>query len=342
MTRAQIKVIGAGIAGLATAWALIRRGASVRIIEARAVASGASGGTVGALAPHSPERWNAKKQAQLGSLMAQAAFWDEVAQVSGRNPLYARTGRVQPVGEGGLDLARARIEGAARHWPEGRSMWLTRTPDGLSADSPSGWYLCDDLTARLAPRAAMAALAAAIVAKGGQIETGQSVEDISAPAIWACGAAGLDRLTAELGYEVGRGIKGQSALLSHACGSAPQVFAGGLHIVPHGDGTVAVGSTSERDYVDARGTDEGLEAIIARARDICPELADAPVIDRWAGLRPRARSRGPLIGPWPGRAGHIVVNGGFKIGFGMAPLMGELAADLILTGRADLPEGFGF
>ena len=39
---------------------------------------------------------------------------------------------------------------------------------------------------------------------------------------------------------------------------------------------------------------------------------------RWAGLRPRARSRAPMLGAWPGRPGHFIANGGFKIG----PLFG--------------------
>jgi len=34
-----------------------------------------SGGIVGALAPHVPENWNAKKDFQLGSLLMSQAFW---------------------------------------------------------------------------------------------------------------------------------------------------------------------------------------------------------------------------------------------------------------------------
>ena len=49
---AQIAVMGAGIFGLASAWAMARRGARVRVIEASRIGAGASGGVVGALAPH--------------------------------------------------------------------------------------------------------------------------------------------------------------------------------------------------------------------------------------------------------------------------------------------------
>jgi glycine oxidase len=69
-------------------------------------------------------------------------------------------------------------------------------------------------------------------------------------------------------------------------------------------------------------------------------LQGAPVIDRWAALRPRARSRAPVLGAWPGRPGHYLANGGFKIGFGMAPKVASTMADLILNGTDTIPDGF--
>src|SRR5690606_41267108 len=51
-------------------------------------------------------------------------------------------------------------------------------------------------------------------------------------------------------------------------------------------------------------------------------------------------SRAPVLGPWPGRAGQFVANGGFKIGFGMAPKVAEVMADLVLEGRDGVPDGF--
>ena len=139
---------------------------------------------------------------------------------------------------------------------------------------------------------------------------------------------------------MGGAVKGQAASLRLDRRDAPQVFGAGLHIIPHGDGTIAIGSTSERQFEAPDTTDEQLESLIETARLLCPELADAPVIERWAGLRPRSPSRAPMLGPWPGRPGHFVLNGGFKIGFGMAPKLGELAADLLLDGTDAIPPGF--
>lgn len=327
----EITVAGAGIFGLSCAWELIRRGQPVRLVEAARIGAGSSGGHVGALAPHAPENWNAKKQVQLDALIAAPDWWDAVAQAGGVDPGYARTGRIQPVPEGAQARMADRVAGARRHWPEWAGMQITDAPQAaLVPVSASGLWLVDRLTARINPRRACAALTAAIRAKGGEVHEGATTEG---PAIWATGVAGL----APFG---GGGVKGQSALLAHAAPDAPQVFADALHLVPHGDGTVAIGSTSERDATDL-ATDAQLDSLIAQARVICPALADAPVIDRWAGIRPRARSRAPMLGPWPGRPGHYVANGGFKIGLAMAPACARMLADLILDGRDAIPEGFG-
>ena len=47
-----------------------------------------------------------------------------------------------------------------------------------------------------------------------------------------------------------------------------------------------------------------------------------------------------MLGPWPDRPGHFIANGGFKIGFGMAPKVAEVMADLILENRDSIPPGF--
>ncbi|MDS9467022.1 FAD-dependent oxidoreductase [Paracoccus sp. MBLB3053] len=331
MASAKLNVAGAGIFGLSCAWELVRRGRPVRVYDSIRIGAGSSGGHVGALAPHAPENWNPKKQIQLDALIAASDWWAEVARVGGTDPGYARSGRIQPVPEGAEDRMRERIEAARINWPEWGGMELTDAPRGpLTPVSPSGLWLVDRLTARISPRRAAAALAAAIRARGGEIIEGTHAPD--EPAIWATGVAGL----APFG---GNGVKGQSALLEFDARDQPQVFADAVHIVPHADGTVAIGSTSERDAADL-GTDHQLDALIAKARALCPVLANAPVVDRWAGIRPRAKSRAPIVGPWPGRPGHFVANGGFKIGLAMAPAAAGMLADLILDGQDRIPEGF--
>ncbi len=339
---AEIAVMGAGVFGLCAAFALARRGARVVVCERDHIGAGASGGLVGALAPHVPEQWNAKKAFQFDSLIMAAGFWADVARTGGQDPGYARLGRVQPLAnDAAVALARARSESAKTLW-QGLADWrvcLAGEVPGLRLHSPSGMVVHDTLTARLSPRRAGAALAAAITALGGEIRRGTTPPP-GARVIWATGAAGLAELGLALGVPMGGAVKGQAALMRADWRNAPQVFAEGVHLVPHADGTLAIGSTSERVFTAPDTTDEQLEALIARARALSPDLADAPVLERWAGLRPRSPSRAPMLGEWPGRAGQYVMNGGFKIGFGMAPGLAEVMADLVLEGRDAIPQGF--
>ncbi|TCP40573.1 NAD(P)/FAD-dependent oxidoreductase [Rhodovulum marinum] len=342
MATVDVTVMGAGVFGLACAHACASRGARVRVVEWSHPGAGASGTPVGALAPHVPEQWNDKKAFQFEALAMAGDYWARVEAVSGRATGYARLGRYQPIkDEAALERARARAAEADTLW-QGKAEWrvIAAPAGGWAPVSASGYVIHDTLSARIAPRAACDALAGAVRALGGEVACGAE-GPVEGRVIWATGYPGLAALSAELGRAVGSGVKGQAAILAHDAPDAPQVHANGVLIVPHADGTVAVGSTTEREFADPWSTDARLDEVIARARAICPALEGAQVIERWAGVRPRAQSIAPMLGPWPGRAGHFIANGGFKIGIGLAPKVSEVMADLVLDGREDgIPEGF--
>lgn len=337
--RVDVTVRGTGIFGLSIAWACARRGARVRVIETAGIGAGSSGGLVGALSPHVPEAWNEKKAFQLDSLLMAGDWWGEVARVSGRDPGYARLGRLQPLADArAVEVARRREIEARDLW-RGLAAWQVLPVTGAVWEpvSPSGWLVRDTLSARLSPRMGLAALVAALTEKGVQIVVGEAEE--AGQVIHATGVSGLAALSQALGKRIGGGVKGQALSLRFPAADLPQLFVDGLHVVPHQGGTVAIGSTSETQWEHA-GVDAAVEGLLNRAVAALPLLAGAPVVDRWAGVRPRAISRAPVLGAWPGRAGHWLANGGFKIGFGMAPKVAEVMADLVLEGRDAVPEGF--
>lgn len=339
MATADVTVMGAGIFGLSVAYACASRGARVQVIDPNGVAAGSSGGIVGALAPHVPENWNAKKAFQLDSLLMAQDYWTEVAAVSGQVTGYVRSGRLQPLADdAAVALARKREATAQELWQDNATWRVMPAPDGdWVPPSPSGFIVRDTLSALIHPRQATAALAAAFIAKGGQIaNAGQA----SGRMIWATGWRGLEELTTQHRRQIGNGVKGQAALFDFAAVGQPQLFADTLHIVPHADGTVAVGSTSEREFDAPDTTDSQLDDVIARAIKAFPVLGDTKVIARWAGVRPRSRSRAPMLGKHPFRQGEFIANGGFKIGFGMAPKVGDVMADLVLDGRVTYPDDF--
>jgi len=296
---------------------------------------------VGAMAPHTPDEWNTKKEFQFQSMILARSFWPGVEAISGIATGYARAGRLQAVAdERALDFAHARVQTAQELW-RGEADWRVVPAADCSSWQPvsaTGHLIHDTLSARIAPRRACDSLAGAIRALGGEVVLGDGVA--AGKVIWATGYHGLTELTEALGRLIGNGVKGQALALRHDAQGAPQMFADGLHIVPHDDGTVAIGSTSERYFDVADETDTQLDELHERAVAVCPILHGAPVVARWAGVRPRAKTRSPVLGAWPARAGHFIANGGFKIGFAMAPKVAEVMADLVLDGHNEIPVGF--
>ncbi|MDO6798971.1 NAD(P)/FAD-dependent oxidoreductase [Shimia thalassica] len=336
----DVTVLGAGAFGLSVAWACLQRGAKVRVIDPYGVGAGSSGGLVGALAPHTPENWNDKKEFQFQSLIMAEGFWAEVEETGGVSSGYGRTGRLQPVlNNRGLELARARQETSGALW-RGQATWRVISEEDAgpwAPRTPTGFLIHDTLSARMHPRMACASLAVAIQEKGGEITKEAPHEG---QVVWATGWQGLVSLSQDMGRMVGNGVKGQAALLRLDRPDLPQLFADSVHVVPHVDGTVAIGSTSEREFENPTSTDAQIDAVLERAFAAVPALKNAEVIERWAGVRPRAKSRAPMLGRHPLREAAFIANGGFKIGFGMAPKVGAVMADLILDGVDTIPDDF--
>ena len=351
----DVAVVGGGIFGLASAWCCTRLGLRVALFDKGRVGGAASGGIVGAMAPHVPEQWNPKKQFQFEALSSAEAFWSEVDAASGLASGFGRIGRLVPVtDERGLELALSRVQGAEELWG-GRFDWrhLPGGHDLIAPEAAPFGVVHDTLSGRIYPAQACASLHAALIAVGVEIFENHAVNEIgpgefsgswgSAQAdriILASGVEGFAMIERWTGRRAGSGVKGQAALLACDLGSAPQIYADGIYIVPHANGRVAIGSTSENTYDDPAATDGQVDEILDRARAICPALAAAPVQQRWAGLRPKARKRDPMLGPVPGRDGVLAAMGAFKIGFGIAHKVGGVLADYASGVPVDLPDSF--
>ncbi len=57
----DLAIIGGGVVGLWCAYFAQKAGLKTALFEAKTIASGASGGLLGALMPHMPTQWNGKK-----------------------------------------------------------------------------------------------------------------------------------------------------------------------------------------------------------------------------------------------------------------------------------------
>jgi glycine/D-amino acid oxidase-like deaminating enzyme len=348
-------VCGAGIVGLWGALKAVEAGLSVTIIEAKAPGAGASGGVVGALMPHQPGGWSAKKALQLEGLMSLPGEIAALEAATGLSAGYARTGRVMPIWSEAEKARHATwAAGAEAHWPKGLS-W-----EAEAAMPPAQWLApnCapfgvarDSLAGRLEPRAMVRLLACALEGRA-QFRLGAGVARISEDCsvllddrgrirsghvLIATGINAFQHTEPFVRRTIGVGVKGQAALLRPLApfkpAELPVIYADGLYIIAHANGTVAVGSTSENSYSSPDATDELLDGVIARALDVCPLIRNADILERWAGVRPKHESRDPVVVPLPGAPRVIAALGAFKIGFGIAHLMASEAVGHV-TGRA--------
>lgn len=302
--------------------------------------------------PHQPVNPTPKKAFHLEALLSLETEIAALEEATGIETGYRRCGRIQPIREAQKrDRAHEHAQAAAENWPAQspgglavRYAVLDAVPDATwldPAQAPFG-IIHDTLSARIEPRSLIRALAARARQLGVDIQENARVESLSADgsATFADGtrltpghiivAAGVESfvLAAPLaGKALGGGVKGQAALLQTrqpVARDVPILFDGGVYVIAHESGLAAVGSTSEDDYTDATTTDEKLDAVIARATALCPVLAGARVVERWAGVRPKS-GRDPLIGPLPGAPRVIACTGGYKITLGIAHRMADKA-----------------
>jgi glycine oxidase len=100
------------------------------------------------------------------------------------------------------------------------------------------------------------------------------------------------------------------------------------YIVPRGDHTVG-GSTMESVGFDTATTADGVKKVRAASEEICPSLAASTQTKAWAGLRPVTPDMLPMIGPDPEHPSLIYACGHSRNGVLMAPLTGDIVADLV-------------
>jgi glycine oxidase len=114
------------------------------------------------------------------------------------------------------------------------------------------------------------------------------------------------------------------------------------YIVPRLDGRLLAGSTTEHAGFDCRVTGGGVHSITSHAIEIAPMVGSLPLMDAWAGLRPRATGDElPVLGGSSDVRGLYYATGHYRNGILLAPITGELIADEITSGaRPSLLEAF--
>jgi glycine oxidase len=365
----DLVIVGGGIMGL---WAAVhagRAGLSVRLVERETIGFGASGGLLGALMPHTPDRWNEKKQFQFDALVALEPEIRAMEAQTGLSAGYRRSGRLIPLAKPHLrEIALRQVGDAAANWRHegGTFDWrvMDASPEGLfCADDVRQGAVLDTLAGRVSPRALLQLLKAVLADMPhvslsehcgvrdlrpgqGQVTLDDGTTLHAGHIILSAGVESfpfLDRLARTPDApRSGTAVKGQAARLGVDLDPGlPILYSDGVYVIAHDSGGVAIGSTSEIHFSHAHRTDDKLDDLLEKAARMVPALRGAPVIERWAGLRPKSVGRDPMAGPHPDYARLHVVTGGFKISFGIAHRLAEAVVSGI-TGcpTVSLPPSF--
>jgi glycine oxidase len=359
-------VVGGGVIGAWTAYKAGKNGLKTLLVDAQKLGAGASGGLLGALMPHMPERWDGKKQFQFEALEDLSQEVALLESETGMDCGFNRCGRLAPIMN---ETKRGQMLGHGANVDEfwhGRHQWqiidLPFEKDWPIESKASCGLVYDTLSARINPRGLVNALREAtlkdenvtiiegVALKNYNADKKQAVlsnhDTVSfSHIVLAAGVQTFDFIAPELkvaSLALGKPIKGQAAMLSADIDpNWPIVFDNGVYVISQGAGKVAVGSTSELEFLDPFATDEKIDDVITRARTLCPLIKDAPVVEKWAGLRPRAAGRDPLIDVMPDHQNVIVSTSGFKITFGVAHKMADVAIENILGEvKTIVPESF--
>ncbi len=368
-SRASLLIVGGGVMGLWAAVQAERRGIDTLLIDSGEIGHGASGGLMGALMPHMPDNWSDKKQFQFEALVSLEEEIGRLERETGVSAGYRRSGRLIPLPKPHLRvIAEKHEKEAGERWIAGDRSFAWGVRDASScgdgwpaAEHAASGLVFDTLAAHVFPRRVSALLGAFLrSARHVKIREGAELDRLDAArgiatlstgeevafghAIVAAGYRSfpiLEALGAPLPRPLGQPVKGQAALLQADIDpDLPLLYLDGLYIVPHEGGRVAVGSTSENRFADPFSTDEQLDEIVARARVLAPWLEKAAVVERWAGLRPKAIDRDPMVGEHPEHRNVIALTGGFKVSFGLAHRLADAALQLVEGGLPVLPGSF--
>lgn len=341
MSSAEIIVVGGGVIGCALAFELRKRGAGVMLLERDRIASGASYGAGGMLAPQ-VEAAGPGAILELG-LRSRDLFAGWQAELPSPFDLdLSGILRVAHTEKGAQELRR-RAE-----WQRGLGLGARLCDPGEVADLcpglsetlcglwvPDGQVSAQRLTLSLAQGAVQrgAVLREGVIVtavRTGGVDTTEG--RLSAGQVVVAAGAWSGLLT---GMPV-RPIKGQRLLLRQPGRlMGLTVFGDQCYLIPKAGGRVLAGATEEPGAgFDTRVTTEAVGKLARAACALLPPLGAAELVESWAGLRPGTPDRLPLLGRLPGFDGVWLATGHHRNGILLSALTGRLMAEAILHGAA--------
>jgi len=325
MRRLEISVLGAGIVGLWQAYTLAFRGHAVHLIErAAGLATGAASQCAGAMLAPFCERQTATPIVQELGLRALGIWRATLPAVVSNGTLVVAHGRDKS------ELIR--FAQRTEQYRRVDAAELAALEPDLGGRFSVGLFYPQE--AHIEPGKAFEFLLVTIRRLGAKITFGRDHADSDADYVIDCRGMGANRDLAAL-----RGVRGERIIvqtpdvrLSRPVRLLHPRFP--LYVVPWEMGTYVIGATDIESEDNGPATLRSALDLLVMACSLHAAFGDARVISLDAGVRPAFPDNVPKVVV---RGRQIFVNGLYRHGFLLAPVLGELVADHLAGERGTSP-----
>jgi glycine oxidase len=350
--RADVVIVGAGIAGVTAAYFLARNGVDVALVDRCAPAAEASGGNAGMIGESGGD------PATTMQLQRQSvAIYQDLARATGEDIELVMDGRLRlAITEDEVAAFEALVDRTVRDGVEGHMLHgaeVRRFEPALS-DRVLGaaWFPGDG---KVHPGKATNALAHAAVTHGAMLLDSVRVEGlctaaqrvtgvltdrgrIAAEAVILAAGAWTPAIAATAGVYVPV-FPGKGHML--ATEPLPPVTSRVLRAEKIGtrqlaSGEMLIGSEVEHAGYDKTVNPRRIDEYLRFMRELVPALDGVRVAQSWGCLRPMPIDQLPIVGEVPGIGGLHVVTGHGRSGMGLAPATAKALVEVMLTGASSL------
>jgi glycine oxidase len=107
-----------------------------------------------------------------------------------------------------------------------------------------------------------------------------------------------------------------------------------VYLIPRTSGRLLIGATVEDAGFDKQIVPETIQKLRKTALDLVPKLAEARILEAWAGLRPGTPDGLPILGA-TATPGYYIAAGHFRDGILLAPVTARVVSQLITGQKPD-------